>query len=148
MSSKIRTFLTSSLSFNFRRSFDDNNSHRIHSFDDLQYQSISFSRSKDWETESILSDISEINGTRSEHSSCEKEKKNGNRVVNDLENVSSHANGGTLNDMRSSGQSDDGSTSSDAQLLSQASGVSDCTNGGEVGDYMWLEEVVDLANSI
>jgi hypothetical protein len=139
----------------FFRSFDspilENNSSRIHSFDDLQNQPISFSRSNDWETDSILSEISEINGTRSEPNSCEKERKNRNRANNDLENVSSHANGGdlqTLNDMLSSGRSDDGSTSTDAQLLSQASGEVDCANDEEVGDYIWFEQVADLANSI
>jgi hypothetical protein len=129
----------------------ESNLQHFHSFDDFQNQTKFFSRSKDWETNSILSDISEINGARSDCSSCEKERKT-ERVCNDLENVSSHANGGdllVLKEMLSSGQSDDGSTSTDAQLLSQGSGERHaCGNDREDGEYIWFEEVADLANSL
>jgi hypothetical protein len=130
----------------------------MHSFDDIQDQTISFSRSKDWETESILSDISDIDdGLRAVRYTQDRNLSvmNASTVFEENIPVPNHNGGGPVpnhfqcdspglhvvqSQERLSSRSDI-SGETDPQLIPGGS-----VDGADVSDYFWLEEVADLAS--
>lgn len=114
-----------------------------------------------------MSDISDIDGPRADLDSCEKERKNdaykgkfaeievpfekGNvecTPVVDLYSNNPSFHSGQAG--QSPGHSDCGSTLTDPQVVSQATLIDSerGIDGEDTGDYSWLEDVADLANSI
>jgi hypothetical protein len=121
----------------------------VHSFDDIHDQTISFSRSKDWETDSILSDISDIDDSlRTSRYSQDRNRQSATTVFVGHSSPSEKAilfecespRHLVQPDQLSSNRSDVSRTT-DPQHIVGGSG-----DGADASDYFWLEEVADLAS--